>query len=186
MMTLPLSPTSSRLGLPTTHSTRGHTWRSVGPSFSHSHVRTGDTTRTTTTMRTAVIATALTAPEGTDSVPALPVTRAIVARSMTVVTNWETWTRATVATASGVATRCRLRNRRLRAAGPTPAGATSETTPAATWTRVVRHSPSFSGAKATRPMALPRKVSTPKAKVASSHHGLALRVAATTRSEEHT
>src|SRR5690625_615119 len=120
---------SSRPGLPITHSTRGQICWRVGPTFSHTQLRTGGTTSMTTTTSTATIATVFTAAEGTDSVPALPVTSAITTSSSTVVTNWETWTRATVATASGVATRRRWRKRRLRAAGPTPAGATIATMP---------------------------------------------------------
>src|SRR5690554_4228040 len=103
--TLPPIPITRRRGLPTTHSTRGHTWRRVGPSFSHSQLRTGGTTSSTTVTSTATIASVLTAAEGTDKVPAEPVTRAIATSSSTVETNWETCTSVTVATASDVTMR---------------------------------------------------------------------------------
>ena len=69
--------------------------------------------------------------------------------STTVTMNWTTWTRATVATPTAVGTPLRLRKRRLMAAPPTPAGATSETTALARCTSVERHRESRSGLKAT-------------------------------------
>ena len=104
------------------------------------------TTAATTTMAPAATSTQ---PDGRVSPVDWPVMAASTTSSTTVTTNWTTWTRATVATPTAVGTPLRLRKRRLMAAPPTPAGATSETTALARCTSVERHRESRSGLKAT-------------------------------------
>ena len=143
---------------------RGQVCRAVGRLFLTSQVRTaGTSSEAAARPRTTPIAInvpGLGLKRGASLVPEAIVRMS--SRAM-VTTNWETWTSATVATASEVVTPRRVSIRRLSAAGPIPAGAASATNAPTAWTRVTRHTPSLTGENATSVRAAPRNVTRPSA-----------------------
>src|SRR5690625_5372599 len=84
----PVRPTARRWGWPTTHTTRGHTWRQLGSNRRANHERIGGTSSTSpATAATTAIVITITSEGNCRNGPAVPRNNARVTTSRTVATN---------------------------------------------------------------------------------------------------